>query len=287
MESNSLMQPIRRALSVLNEIAAYGGGLTLQELAVRLDLPTSTVHRLTSVLEQADYLVRTPADKRFMLGRAVRALVSSTSSEFLQQAVRPELIRLNNRTQDAVFVAEFVGTDVVCVAFRPGMRPLRLFVSLGAALPPHAASSARVLYASLPTETARTLLKGHQYTSWTPRTITREDQLLRHFELIRNRGYDIDDDEMNDSAWATAAAIRDTNGHVRAAVTVVAPVSQVGDPARRQALVEEVRHSAYVISLALGYPDGTAGGATRVDRASGPPSVTPRPGGYNVPLPGR
>jgi DNA-binding IclR family transcriptional regulator len=250
-----VMQPIRRALNLLNVLAESDGGLTLQELASRMELPPSTVHRLASVLEEEGYLTRTPAEKRFMLGRRVRALVASTSSAFLQQAVQPELVRLNRSTQEAVFVAEFVGSEVVCIAFRPGTRPLRLFVSLGAALPPHAASSARVLYSSLDPDEVRTLLKDYEYTSWTPRTITREAQLLRHLELVRSRGYDIDDDEMNDSAWAVSAPVRDITGQVRAALAVVAPVSQVADPTRREMLLQEVLRGARNLSAELGFPD--------------------------------
>lgn len=257
------MQPVRRVLNLLSVLAESGGGLTLQELAGRLELPPSTVHRLASVLEEEDFLIRTPTERRFMLGRRVRALVAGTSSAFLQQAVQPELARVNRSTQEAVFVAEFVGREVVCIAFRPGTRPLRLFVSLGASLPLHAASSARLLLSSLEPDTVLELLKDYEYTNWTPRTIRHEAQLLRHLDLIRDRGYDIDDDEMNDSAWAASAPVRDITGNVRAALTVVAPITQVNDPSRREMLLGEVLKGARNLSAELGHldlPSGTSDG---------------------------
>ena len=247
------MQPVRRALRVLATVAEHGGGLTLQELSLQMGLSPSTVHRLVAVLQSEGYLIRTPVEKRYVLGHRVRALVASTSSAFVQEAARSEMARLNRATGEAVFVAEFVGPQVVCIAFLPGTRPLRLFVSLGAIMPLHAASSARVLLASLDPDELRPLLKNHRYTSWTPRTITGEDELLRHLDLVRSRGYDIDNDEMNDSAWAASAPIRDLHGGVRAAVTLVAPVVHVQDPARREFLVAEVIRAAGAISAELGH----------------------------------
>jgi DNA-binding IclR family transcriptional regulator len=261
------MQPVRRALRVLATVAEHGGGLTLQELSLQMGLPPSTVHRLVAVLQSEGYLLRTPVERRYVLGHRVRSLVASTSSAFVQEAARSELARLNRATGEAVFVAEFVGPHVVCIAFLPGTRPLRLFVSLGAMMPLHAASSARVLLASLDPDEWGPLLKNYRYTSWTPRTITGEDELLRHLELVRSRGYDIDNDEMNDSGWGASAPIRDLHGRVRASVTVVAPIVHVQDPARREFLVAEVMRAAGAISaeLGCGLDDGSAANAADPD----------------------
>ncbi len=250
------MQPLVRALSVLMALAHEQGGMTLRELADVLELPPSTVHRLTGVLRSEGYIIRTPTGRRFLLGRKVRALVAGTSSSYVQQAAQAELARLNRVTEEAVFVAEFVGPEVVCIAFLPGKRPLRLFVSLGTSLPLHAAASARVMLASLDDVSARSLLQGYQFKAWTPRTITDEKALLRHLEQVRARGYDIDDDEMNDSAWAVAAPVRDLTGQVRATVAVVAPVSQVHEMRRREMLRAEVLTAAEIISTELGYRPG-------------------------------
>lgn len=252
------MQPVIRALNVLMALAQHEGGMALHELAAAVELPPSTVHRIVGVLESEDFLVRTPEGRRFLLGRKVRALAAGTSSHFVQAAARTELTRLNRATQEAVFVAEFVGHEVVCIAFLPGTRRLRLFVSLGTALPLHAAASARVLLAAQDDDTVRSLLQGYRFTAWTPRTLTSKKALLQHLQQVRVRGYDIDDDEMNDSAWAVAGPIRDLTGEVRAAVAVVAPVSQVHDEARRMMLRTEVLAAARAISIELGYqPEST------------------------------
>lgn len=246
------MQPVIRALRILNTLADHRGGLGLQELAGALDLPPSTVHRLTGLLEAQGYLLRTPQDKRFLLGPAVRALVASTSSEYLRRAAEPRLGRLNRLTGETTFLAELVGRQVVCFAILEGTRPLRLFVHLGRALPLHAAASARVILAHQDEQTVADLLDNIEFTRWTPRTIVERPALERHLKLVRDRGFDLCDDEMQNHEWAVAAPLRDLTGEVRASVAVAAPLASVGDATRRDELRAAVMEAATEISQELG-----------------------------------
>ena len=246
------MQPVVRALRILRAIADSSGGLGLQELADTLELPVSTVHRLLGVLEAEKFVLRTPKGKRFLLGPAVRSLLASTSSDLLRRVAQPAMLRLNRSTGETVFLAELVGKEVICVALSEGTRPLRLSVRLGHALPLHAAAGARVILGSLDEDDAASLLAGVDFTRWTPRTITDPAELRRHLSLVRERGYDVCDDEMDNHVWAVAAPIRELTGSVRAALTVVAPLPTVGDAARRLHLQEAVRDAAAEVSAELG-----------------------------------
>jgi len=246
------MQPVVRALRILRAIADSSGGLGLQELADTLELPVSTVHRLLGVLEAEKFVLRTPKGKRFLLGPAIRSLLASTSSDLLRRVAQPAMLRLNRSTGETVFLAELVGQEVICVALIEGTRPLRLSVRLGHALPLHAAAGARVILGSLDEEEAASLLAGADFTRWTPRTITDPAELRRHLSLVRERGYDVCDDEMDNHVWAVAAPIHELAGGVRAALTVVAPLPTVGDAARRLQLQEAVRDAAAEVSTELG-----------------------------------
>jgi IclR family acetate operon transcriptional repressor len=246
------MQPVIRALGVLTALADHGGGLGLQQLAETLDLPVSTVHRLTAVLEDEGFVFRTPRTKKFMLGPAVRRLVASTSSDYIRRVADSTLSALNRETGETVFLAELVGDEVVCFALVEGTRPLRLYVHLGRALPLHAAASARVILASLDRATLDSMLNGVEFTQWTPRTITDRTELVRHLDAVRDRGYDICDDEMEDHVWAVAAPIYDTSGGVRASLAIVAPLPTVGDAYRRAQLQSALLRAAAEISDELG-----------------------------------
>jgi IclR family acetate operon transcriptional repressor len=249
------MQPVVRALRVLSAVAESSGGASLQELAETLQLPVSTVHRLIGVLESEKFVIRTTRGKRFLLGPAVQSLLARTSSDLLRRVAEPTMARLNRATGETVFLAELVGKDVICVALSEGTRPLRLSVRLGHALPLHAAAAARVILGWLEEQEAESLLDGAELTRWTPRTITDRKELVRHLALVRERGFDVCDDEMDNHVWAVAAPVRDLSGNVRAALTIVVPLPTVGDAARRLELQTAVLAAAAEISAELGASD--------------------------------
>jgi IclR family acetate operon transcriptional repressor len=50
------VQSLTRGLSILEALAEAEGGLTLTDLAHRVELPASTAHRLLATLEKMGYL---------------------------------------------------------------------------------------------------------------------------------------------------------------------------------------------------------------------------------------
>lgn len=248
------MQPVVRSLDILRTLAEHGGGLTLQELADVMALPVSTTHRLTNVLKSQGYVTRTLRGNRFLLGSAVRKLVASTSSEYLRTVADPIMTKLNRETGETVFMAELIGQDITCVAFRPAIRPLKFFVELGRLMPLHAASSARSILAFLDAAEREQLLKGHDYTQWTERTLPDHASLLTHLESVREQGYDVCDDELEADVWAVAAPLRDINDRVRASLVLVTPLPAVKNPQNRQELQRALIASANEISEELSGP---------------------------------
>lgn len=97
------------------------------------------------------------------------------------------------------------------------------------------------------------LLKDVEFTRWTRHTIADRPSLLGHLNLVRERGYDICNDEIDDHEWAIAAPVRDQSGRTRAALTVVAPLPSVGGPARRLDLQHATLKAAREVSAELGW----------------------------------
>ncbi|MFC9842873.1 helix-turn-helix domain-containing protein [Streptomyces sp. NPDC060223] len=65
---------VRNALSVLQQVAQAGPGVTAKEISARLRLAPATTYRLLNVLVEEEYLVRMPDLRGFALGRRVSSL---------------------------------------------------------------------------------------------------------------------------------------------------------------------------------------------------------------------
>ncbi len=90
----SARQPkaIHSALTVLEEVARCGAGVTAREVSDNLGLPRATAYRLLNLLVQDEYLVRMPDLRGFALGRKVVQLVGLVAPQPPPLAAR-ELIQ--------------------------------------------------------------------------------------------------------------------------------------------------------------------------------------------------
>ncbi|WP_395405823.1 IclR family transcriptional regulator (plasmid) [Arthrobacter sp. UC242_113] len=262
------MQPVRRALDILSSLAGEGSGKTLVEISRELEIPASSIHRFMAVLEEKDFAIRTEG-LRYILGPAARALVSKPSTELIRDATAPVLRSLSRQQGETAFLAQMVGSDVICIDYVEGTRPLRHHVHVGTKLPLNAASSARAILSQLDERDVDELLNMTDFTAYTENSITTAEELKVHLRGSCAAGYDICDNEMENHMWAVSAPLFSSEGAVPYAVTIVAPLSSVESSQRREVLVAAVKEASERISGELGANLTTAGMA-----GGGPRSTT-------------
>ncbi|HET6500080.1 MAG TPA: IclR family transcriptional regulator [Amycolatopsis sp.] len=248
------MQVVERALATLRTLAPHTGGLTLAELATRVDVPQGSMHRLLAVLERERFVTRSPSNRRYFLGSAARQLVEvNDSRNAVLVTPHPALAEAAERSGETVFLAELVGDRVVCVAIVESSHPLRLFVRIGQDMPLHASAAARVLLADRAAHEAQRLLLGGQLTPFTGATPSTVEQVLEHLTLVRARGYDVCDEELDPNVWAVSAPVHVSTGRVVASVTLAAPAYRVTDAAARERARETISLAAVRMSRDLGW----------------------------------
>jgi len=254
------MQPVVRALSILRTLAAHPEGMPLSALSGELDVPQGSMHRLLSVLEAEEFVSRSPTNRHFFLGPAARQLSDENARRHaLLVPAHPALAEAAERSGETVFLTELIGDRAVCVSLVESTHPLRMFVRIGQDMPLHAAASARTLLADLPPEQARRLLAGRKLTAYTAGTVTDPDELLEMLALIRARGYDVCDDELDRGVWAIAAPVRASTGRVVASVTLSGPGHRVTEPHHRDTYREIVFDAARAMAADLGWTEPQAG----------------------------
>ncbi|MEU5852262.1 IclR family transcriptional regulator [Saccharopolyspora shandongensis] len=248
------MQVIVRALSVLRLLARTPGGLALGELAERLELPIASAHRVVGVLEEERFVSRSPTNRRYFLGPAVREMLQPDS---MQQSllVQPHeaLVEASRRTGETVFLSELVGNKVVCLTLAESQHPLRLFVRVGQEMPLNAAAAARVLLAWRDADAVRRLLTSQRLVSFTKETPVDVEEIIAHLQVVRARGYDVCESELDANVWAVAAPVRSSIGEVVASVTLAAPAQRMADAAAREGAYQAVIEAAERMAADLGW----------------------------------
>ncbi|MQA02476.1 MAG: helix-turn-helix domain-containing protein [Streptosporangiales bacterium] len=248
------MQPVVRALAVLRSLAPNPNGLTLAELAERLEVPAGSMHRVLAVLEREQFVSRSPSNRRYFLGPAARQLADENArGHALLVSPHPALATAARASGETVFLTELVGDRAVCVSLVESVHPLRMFVRIGQDMPLHAAASARTLLAHLSEEDARRLLGPGPFRAYTDDTMTDADAVVEHLTVVRARGYDVCDDELDRGVWAVSMPVRASTGRVAASVSLAAPAYRVAEPADRERMRALLAEAADAMSADLGW----------------------------------
>jgi DNA-binding IclR family transcriptional regulator len=246
------MQLAVRTLRILSVVAQdHPGGATMTEIAEQLSLPAPTAHRILKVLAAEGFLQRDESSLRYFPGEHLRRIAGTVRRASVAELATPHLRSLSDAFQETVFLAQWSGARVVCVALAESPRPLHVTVQIGTELPLHAAASARVLLAHRSSDAQiKQLLGSKRLPQFMPATPATAAEVVERLRLIRDRGYDVCDNELEASVWAISAPVR-IEEKVLASLTIAAPHERSSDERHREHMRDALFASAEAVSADL------------------------------------
>jgi DNA-binding IclR family transcriptional regulator len=272
------IQAIERAVSILNAFSVETPELGVTELAERVGLHKSTVHRFMVNLDAAGLVERNARTGRYRLGLHIFELGGLVMQQMnLWDEALPFLESLVRDTGETGHLAVLDGGEAIYIERVEARRALRVPSAIGRGYPAHATNLGKVLLADLPPERVAEIIAERGLPSFTRNTITDPDELNAELERIRERGFAIDDEEYDEGLRCIGAGVRDHSGHVVSALGIGGPVTRV-TPARVDELAELVMAAARGLSRRLGaHQSGAyAPAALRVRHTASPmPALRP------------
>jgi DNA-binding IclR family transcriptional regulator len=224
----------------------------ISDLAKRLGLAKSTVHRLASTLLEQGMLEQNPADGKYHLGLALFELGTMVrrKMDFTVEA-RPFLRTLMEKTGETVHLAILDHDSILYVITHESKQALRMGSKVGTRAPVHSTAVGKVLLASQPEEEIERIVARGLPQS-TPGTIVEAKALRRELALVKAQGHAVDDEESEIGLRAIAAPIRNYSGDVVAAISIAGPVHRMTKKALLSWLRELVE-AAEAVSQRLGW----------------------------------
>jgi DNA-binding IclR family transcriptional regulator len=273
-EGTQLLSSVQNALRVLDCFSATDRELGVSELARRLGLGKSTVHRLCTTLAAGGLLDHNPETGRYRLGLRLYELGALVGVHLdLHEAASPALNDVRNRTGETVQLAVLDGREVVYVERLESSHTVRLFGRVGHRNSAHCTSTGKVLLAYLPEAELDALLDGWVLEPRTPYTITDHGALRQALAEVRRRGWGENANEVEMGVASVGAPIRDASGTVVAALSVAGPAMRLdGGSLRRFASV--VVEAADAVSRRLGYRGASRHAVAAREAGLGPPPTT-------------
>ncbi|WP_406428432.1 IclR family transcriptional regulator C-terminal domain-containing protein [Streptomyces sp. NBC_00147] len=219
------VEALARGLDVLRCFGPERPAMTLSEVASAAALARPTARRLLITLEQLGYV---HADQgRFRLTPRVLELgMAYIGAAHVWDLTAPHLRALVTQTGESCSIAQLDGSDIVYVARAAVPRLVTLSVTIGTRFPAVQTSLGKVLLASLgPDELDKTLAEPGR-SGITPRRCPQREELDAALREVRAQGWAATDQELALGIRSVAAAVRDGQGRVVAAVNVNAHAAE-------------------------------------------------------------
>ncbi|HXP86693.1 MAG TPA: IclR family transcriptional regulator [Bryobacteraceae bacterium] len=249
------IQVLDRAFQLLDHLAENRDGLSLTELAERLELHKSTAHRLIMVLESNRVVERDLDSGKWSLGSRLTQLgMSALARRDLYSASMGVLRELVDETGETAHLGVIRDGEVVSLCHVESTQSVRSPISVGARRPVHCTSLGKAMLAFWRPPEVEAFLRGRIFKARTRKTITGSLRLKQDLRAIRARGYSLDDEEFEEGLRCIGAPVRDASGLVVAAISIAGPTFRVTET-RIPAIGAAVSEAAYSISSQLGYSE--------------------------------
>jgi len=248
---DSLSGTLERGLAILEFFAATGEASAIM-VAEALGLSRSATYRLLDTLRELGYLEISPASEKFRLGvRAAELGMAALSGIDVVRLAPAHLQRLVKATRETAFLAVVDDDAVVYVYKEEGPQPVTMSSQLGSRRPLHCTALGKAYMSALADDTRYSLISRLDLRKLTPNTITDVAELEAEIALTKERGYAIDNIEVEEGVACFAAPVLDYRGRPVAAISVAGPADRILSGGEKLGLL--VAETAEALSKRLGY----------------------------------
>jgi IclR family acetate operon transcriptional repressor len=248
-QQDYLVQPIMKALKMLEAIGERGHDVTLTEIAESLRMPKTTAFRYLRTLAAAGFVRHDAIHDRYGVGSRVRMFAQADKSlHRLRQIAVPVMERLGRTFNETVNLAIASGFHVVYVEMIEANRPLRMQARIGERHPINATALGKAMLAFLP-EAERAAIIDGPLAEMTTRTIRSAAALRRQLRDVQRNGYAVEAGETEEGLGCVGVPILDEQSYPLAAISLSAPERRLQGV--RDAAIAQLREGAAEIARRL------------------------------------
>ncbi|MEY4284715.1 MAG: IclR family transcriptional regulator [Betaproteobacteria bacterium] len=247
---------LERTLAILELLAQHGEGLELVQVADRLGIPKSAVHRLLASLMHTGYVRQVKGHGQYLLTTKLVSMgLSYLSQSGIVDVAQPLLNQLAERSGELVRLSVVDGERLTWVARAQGARQgLRYDPDMGSDARLSCSSSGWAWLSTLDDNQALALL-AHQGlgspSDFGPNAPTSLQAVMAEVQATRERGYSITVDTYTLGLSAISAPVRFAGQAAFGVVTIAGPSVRLDAP-RMAELAPDLMACAQQLAAASG-----------------------------------
>lgn len=223
MEDGKLtVRAVERALDILL-CFTESEDLSLTEIAARVSLHKSTVHRLLASLEGKGFVLRDAASDKYRLGFRIWELSANLNhSDDPALILLPDMERLRDQLDETISLYVRDGMERVRVQAVQSNQAIRRVAPIGARLPLYVGASSKILVAFAEPEVQETLMNSPAWPPGLERSV-----FLQQLAEAKTLGFATSVEEREPGAAAVAVPILNRAHRLVAALAVSGPSNRL------------------------------------------------------------
>jgi len=214
------MTSLARGLAVVQAFQERKRHLTIAQISHRTEIPRAAVRRCLHTLIKLGYAT-TDGRTYSLLPKVLTLGHAYLSSTPLAVSAQPYLDRMSEQLHEACNMATLEGDDILYIArSATTQRLISVDLSVGGRLPAYCTSMGRILLVALDDASLRDYLDHADLQAKTSRTLHTPEALLECLQQVRQQGWCIVDQELEQGLRSIAVPVYDASGQVVAALNV-------------------------------------------------------------------
>lgn len=219
--SNSTVQSVERSLCILECIAEHATGLRLSDIATTLELPVSTTHRLLTTLQQRGFVQTDPVNGFWLIGQKCYSVGSAFRHHrnYVAPAM-PILRKLRDITRETANLGAIDQAEIISIAQVESREIMRAIAAPGGRVPLLNSGMGKAIMSLWPNDAIANYVARHGFQKLTRNSIGSLSELMADINLIRDRGFAIDDEEYIMGMRCVAAPVSVDGNEPRLALSI-------------------------------------------------------------------
>ncbi len=244
------VQSLDRGFAVIRAFNELNVKLTLSEVAQRTGLTRATARRFLLTLESMHYVGST--GRHFFLRPKVLELgYAYLSSVSLVSVAQNHLEVLTNQLRESCSASVLDGEEIIYICRAAANRIMSVNLSVGVKLPAYSSSMGKVLLSALGKSELQEYITNSLRPKLTSHTVVGAQELLEVLDKVREQGWAVNDEELEEGVRSVAVPVKDKDGKVIAAINVSAHASRVKVDALISEFLPQLQKTAFQIETDL------------------------------------
>ncbi len=248
-----VVQSVDRALSILEVLSDYSEGLGVTDISDKIGLHKSTVYRLLSTLIHKGYVTQDAKSNKYRITLKLFELGNKRIEDMdLLSASKPYSEELMKSTNEVVHLVIREDNDIIYIDKVEADNTIRMASKIGKRSPMYCTSVGKAILAQLSDEEVEEVWNNSKIEKLTEFTITDFGRMKKELEMVRQKGYAVDDEENEIGVRCIGAPVFNRFGEVEGAISISGPTIRVTEDIVEKFATKVVK-CANLISKELGY----------------------------------